>query len=154
MLLKSNTSDVYTKTQVDTSLNSKANAADVYTKGQVDTSLGTKANTSDVNTALALKSNITDVNTSLALKVNIVDISNVANTKPSDLPVSTATITMIAGVNGVLSASIGSLDQTKANISNPTFPLNVNLFGVALMLPVHLILQSCSNTRLKPIWYI
>ena len=64
---------------------------------------------------------------------------NVANTKPSDLPVSTPTITMIAGVNGMLSASIGSLDGTKANISNPTFPLNVNIFGEALMSQVHLI---------------
>ena len=36
---------------------------------------------------------------------------------------------MIAGVNGMLSASIGSLDGTKANISNPTFPLNVDIWG-------------------------
>ena len=98
-------------------------------KTQVDTSLILKSNIVDVNTALAAKANITDVNTALALKVNTVDISNVANTKPSDLPVSTATISMIAGVNGMLSASIGSLGQTKADISNPTFPLNVNILG-------------------------
>ena len=36
---------------------------------------------------------------------------------------------MIAGVNGMLSASIGSLGQTRADISNPTFPLNVNIWG-------------------------
>ena len=71
---------------------------------------------SQIDSSLALKSNIIDVNTALALKVNTADFSNVANTKPSDLPVSTATISMIAGVNGMLSASIGSLDQTKANI--------------------------------------
>lgn len=33
---KANTSDVYTKGEVDTSLNSKANQVDVYTKGEVD----------------------------------------------------------------------------------------------------------------------
>ena len=104
--IKANATDVYNKTQVDTSLNSKANSTDVYTKTQTDTLLISKANTIDVNTALALKSNILDVNTALALKVNTTSISNVANTAPSDLPVSTATISMIAGVNGQLTSNI------------------------------------------------
>jgi hypothetical protein len=46
--LKANSADVYTKTQVDTSLGLKANTADVYTKTQVDTSLALKANSADV----------------------------------------------------------------------------------------------------------
>ena len=63
------------------------------------------------------------------ITASMVGLGNVANTAPSDLPVSTATISMIAGVNGSLSASIGSLGQTKADLSNPTFPLNVNIWG-------------------------
>ena len=117
------------KNQVDTSLNSKANSTDVYTKTQIDTSLISKANITDVNTALALKATITDVNTALALKVNATSISNVANTAPSDLPVSTATISMIAGVNGQITSNILYLTQTKADIVNPTFTSNVDIWG-------------------------
>ena len=72
---------------------------------------------------------ITDVNAVLALKVNSADISNVANTKPSDLPVSIPTLTMIAGVNGQITANLLNLSYTKAEISNPTFPLNVDIWG-------------------------
>jgi hypothetical protein len=51
--LKSSTpakTDVYTKTESDTLLNTKANSTEVYNKTEVDTSLGLKANTSDVYT--------------------------------------------------------------------------------------------------------
>ncbi len=67
----------YTKANtidVNAALAFKANSVDVYTKTQSDA-------------ALLLKSNATDVNTALALKINTADFSNVANTKPSDLPV-------------------------------------------------------------------
>ena len=63
------------------------------------------------------------------LKVNSVDIANVANTRPSDLPVSTATISMIAGVNGQMTANLLYLTQTKANIVDPIFTSNVNILG-------------------------
>ena len=59
----------------------------------------------------------------------MVGLSNVANTAPSDLPVSTATISMIAGVNGQLTANLLYLTQTKANISNPIFTSNVDILG-------------------------
>jgi hypothetical protein len=74
---KANTSDVYTKTEVDTQLSSKANIVDTasalagkadvastlagygitdaYTKTQVDSSLSSKANSSDVTTSLSGK---------------------------------------------------------------------------------------------------
>ena len=43
---KANTGNVYTKSEVDTALSTKANISDVYTKSEVDTSLNTKANVS------------------------------------------------------------------------------------------------------------
>ena len=76
-----------------------------------------------------MKSNITDVNTALTLKVNSPDISNVANTKPSDLPGSSATISMIAGVNGQITTNPLYLTQTKADIINPIFTSNVDICG-------------------------
>ena len=59
----------------------------------------------------------------------MVGLANVANTAPSDLPVSTATISMIAGVNGQLTANLLGLTQTKANIINPIFTSNVEILG-------------------------
>ena len=59
----------------------------------------------------------------------MVGLANVANTSPSDLPVSTATISMIADVNGQMTANLLLLTQTKANISNPIFTSNVDMLG-------------------------
>ena len=64
---KANSSDVYTKTQVDTKLETKANSSDVYTKEEIDTSLGKKANSDDVYTK-------TELGESLALKANSSDV--------------------------------------------------------------------------------
>ena len=47
--LKANSTDVYTKGEVDTALTGKANTGDVYTKGEVDTKLAGKANTNGSN---------------------------------------------------------------------------------------------------------
>ena len=135
LLLKANILDIYTKTQIDSNLLLKANISDIYTKTEIDSNLLLKANILDIysksqiDSSLLLKSNIIDVNNALALKVNTADFSNVANTKPSDLPVSTATITMLAGVNAQLTNNLLYLTQTKADISNPIFPLNVNIVG-------------------------
>jgi hypothetical protein len=67
-------------TGLENALNLKANNTDVYTKTQTDTSLGLKANTTDVSTALGLKANSADVytrtqmDTSLGLKANSADV--------------------------------------------------------------------------------
>lgn len=42
--LKADASNVYTKSQIDTSLATKADSSSVYTKSQIDTSLSAKAN--------------------------------------------------------------------------------------------------------------
>lgn len=56
--LKANTSDVYTKAQVDTGLNGKADKTTTYTKVEVDNALALKANSSDMATQLATKANV------------------------------------------------------------------------------------------------
>ena len=67
-------------TGLENALNLKANNTDVYTKTQTDTSLGLKANITDVSTALGLKANSVDVytrtqtDTSLGLKANSADV--------------------------------------------------------------------------------
>lgn len=45
---KANSTDVYTKTEVDNALSAKANSTDVYTKTEVDNALSAKANSADV----------------------------------------------------------------------------------------------------------
>lgn len=49
LALKANSTDVYSKGEVDTALSGKANTGDVYTKGEVDTKLAGKANTNGSN---------------------------------------------------------------------------------------------------------
>jgi len=66
---KANTTDVYTRTQVDGFVSAKANTTDVYTKTQVDTSLGLKANASNVYTK-------TETDTALGLKANSANVYN------------------------------------------------------------------------------
>ena len=102
LAFKANSTDMTTalalkanSTDMTTALAVKANTTDTYTKAQVDTSLALKACIAALNNtlyALGGKADITDVDTALALKVNTSFISNYANTKPSDLPISTATL--------------------------------------------------------------
>lgn len=79
---KANVSDVYTKSQVDSSLAAKADVSTTYTKTEVDTELALKADQSttytktEVDTELALKADQsttytkTEVDTELALKAD------------------------------------------------------------------------------------
>ena len=48
---KANSSDVYTKSYIDTSLAQKADTSNVYTKTMTDSALSQKANSSDVSTS-------------------------------------------------------------------------------------------------------
>ena len=70
--------DVYTKPQVDTSLDLKANVSDVYNKTQVDNSLALKADKTYVDGQLNTKANIsttytkTEVDTNLNTKQNAI----------------------------------------------------------------------------------
>ena len=63
------------------------------------------------------------------ITASMVGLSNVANTAPSDLPVSTATISMIAGVNGQITSNLLYITQTNANLINPIFTSNVDILG-------------------------
>ena len=85
---KANLTDVYTKNQLEQSLNSiasKANSSDVYTKNEINTALNTKVNISDINTALSGKAIIanvyskTDVDTLLDSKADETDTVGLAS---------------------------------------------------------------------------
>jgi hypothetical protein len=78
-------SGVINNTDLQSKLNSKANGSDVYTKTQVDTSLGLKANSA----------NPTFTGTVTGITKDMVGLGNVDNTSDASKPVSTATQTAL-----------------------------------------------------------
>lgn len=68
------TSDTYTKTEIDTKLNTKANSSNVYTKTEIDTKLGTKQDKLTAGNNITISNNtISAKNTTYAVATNSVD---------------------------------------------------------------------------------
>lgn len=126
---KADSSDVYTKNEVDTALNNKAdkattlggyNISDAYTKGEIDTALADKADSSDVYTK-------SEVDTALADKADSATtlagygITDGANTDLSNL---TATGANIANWSSNVTNCITEIPQDiKLELFNGTLTL-------------------------------
>lgn len=142
--LKANSADVYTKAEVDTSLNGKADKTTTYTKTEVDSALSLKANSSDVTTQLATKANVSTtysktevdsllspkattayVDTQLSSKANTIDVYSKATLNDTGTA-SGATLIgsqAISGVTGTtVRSQIVSLKSQIDTISAGTIP--------------------------------
>lgn len=64
---KANSSDVYTKTEVDTKVNVKANSTDVYTRTEIDNKVNAKADKTNVYTK-------SEVDNKVNVKANSIDV--------------------------------------------------------------------------------
>jgi hypothetical protein len=136
LALKANSADVYSKTEVNTSLALKANSADVYSKTEVNTSLALKANTADVYSKTQIDSTLN----SYALSSSIGSYFNTATRSTTD---SNNYITFTGSGNTVtlnydnllsalgsfaLSSSLGSYALT----ASPTFSGTVDFTGATV----------------------
>ena len=72
---KANTGNVYTKSEVDTSLNTKANVSTTYSKTETDTLFSNKANTTHTH----VSGDITDLQTTLSPYASVETVNMKAN---------------------------------------------------------------------------
>ena len=125
-------------------LDEKANQSSTYTKTEIDTYLNTKANSSDVNTALATKANQSTTYTKTETDTQISTAVNAIPKTAADLPMSSSdtqklkdvlestyvrTVNNIAPVNGNVNVSGGSgssvgMYQVDATIATTDWVLN------------------------------
>ena len=100
--------DVYSKNEVDNSLDNKADKNDVYTKNEIDNNLNGKADANNVYTK-------TEVNNSLD---NKADTNNVyTKTEVNNLLASQATGTLINAATGIGSIALGEGTTVSGNYS-------------------------------------
>ena len=100
--------DVYSKNEVDNSLDNKADKNDVYTKNEIDNNLNGKADANNVYTK-------TEVNNSLD---NKADTNNVyTKTEVNNLLASQATGTVINAATGIGSIALGEGTTVSGNYS-------------------------------------
>ena len=100
--------DVYSKNEVDDSLNGKANKNDVYTKNEIDNNLNGKADANNVYTK-------TEVNNSLDNKADKNDVYT--KTEVNNLLASQATGTLINAATGIGSIALGEGTTVSGNYS-------------------------------------
>jgi|GEM_PF-3580240 len=105
---KANKNDVYTKNEIDNNLNGKADANNVYTKTEVNNSLDNKADKNDVYTK-------NEVDNSLNGKANINNVYT--KTEVNNLLASQATGTVINAATGIGSIALGEGTTVSGNYS-------------------------------------
>ena len=119
--------DVYSKNEVDDSLNGKANKNDVYTKNEIDNNLNGKADANnvytktEVNNSLDNKADKNDVYTKNEIDDNLngkADTNNVyTKTEVNNLLASQATGTLINAATGIGSIALGEGTTVSGNYS-------------------------------------
>ena len=100
--------DVYSKNEVDNSLDNKADKNDVYTKNEIDNNLNGKADANNVYTK-------TEVNNSLDNKADKNDVYT--KTEVNNLLASQATGTLINAATGIGSIALGEGTTVSGNYS-------------------------------------
>ena len=100
--------DVYSKNEVDNSLDNKVDKNDVYTKNEIDNNLNGKADTNNVYTK-------NEVDNSLNAKVNINNVYT--KTEVNNLLASQATGTVINAATGIGSIALGEGTTVSGNYS-------------------------------------
>ena len=79
---------MYDRGTIDTYLSDKANSSDVYLKTEVDSSLALKVNSTELTTQLAQKASVSALN----LKANITDLDSKADTTDLDAKADTTSV--------------------------------------------------------------
>ena len=105
---KADTNNVYSKNEVDNSLNGKANKNDIYTKNEIDNNLNGKADTNNVYSK-------NEVDNSLNGKANKNNVYT--KTEVNNLLASQATRTVINAATGTGSIALGEGTTVSGNYS-------------------------------------